>query len=275
MSMKTADTIAANPRTLDWPIWDVARMTGTTSRTLRHYGDIGLLRPSRVGSSGTRYYDGTALARLQRILLLRQLGLGLPAIGEVLAGTESHDAALETHLALLRSELHRLHRQIGAVETTILRIKRGEQLMAEDMFDGFDHTVHKDEVTERWGADAYATGDRWWRSMSTGEKAAWRARQQALSAAWVDAASRGVSPDSDEAQRLATRHVEWLAAVPGTPRDHAGAPSEGYLIGLVGMYVDDERFAAHYGGRRGAEFVRDAVTAWVERNRRGVDAPVR
>ena len=32
--------------------------------------------------------------------------------------------------------------------------------MAEDMFDGFDHTQYKDEVEERWGKDAYAEGYR-------------------------------------------------------------------------------------------------------------------
>ena len=55
---------------MDWSISDVARHAGTTSRTLRHYGDVGLLQPSRVGVNGYRYYDEGALVRLQRILLL-------------------------------------------------------------------------------------------------------------------------------------------------------------------------------------------------------------
>ena len=58
-----------------------ARSAGTTSRTLRHYGAVGLLEPSRIGGNGYRYYDEEALVRLQRIL---ELGLGLPAIAEVL-----------------------------------------------------------------------------------------------------------------------------------------------------------------------------------------------
>jgi DNA-binding transcriptional MerR regulator len=71
---------------MEWSIQDIARLAGTTSRTLRHYGDVGLLEPSRVAANGYRYYDAAALARLQRILLLRELGLGLPAIADVLAG---------------------------------------------------------------------------------------------------------------------------------------------------------------------------------------------
>jgi DNA-binding transcriptional MerR regulator len=71
---------------MEWSIQEVARVSGTTSRTLRHYDDIGLLKPARVGSNGYRFYDPGALARLQRILLLRGLGLGLPDIRRVLDG---------------------------------------------------------------------------------------------------------------------------------------------------------------------------------------------
>ena len=165
---------------MDWSIQDIARLSGTTSRTLRHYGDIGLLAPSRIGGNGYRYYDEAALARLQRILLLRELGLGLPAIGEVLEGQKDDAAALRTHLEWLERERERLARQISSVETTILTMEGGEQLMAENMFDGFDHTQYKDEVEERWGKDAYARSDAWWTSMSAAEKESWKARVQAL-----------------------------------------------------------------------------------------------
>ena len=86
--------------TNDWSIQEIARLAGTTSRTLRHYDDIGLLAPSRVAHNGYRHYDQTALVRLQRILLLRELGLGLPRIGEVLdapsKGSGNGHAAAET-----------------------------------------------------------------------------------------------------------------------------------------------------------------------------------
>ena len=65
---------------MEWSIQQIAKLAGTTSRTLRHYDDIGLLSPSSVGRNGYRYYDQAALVRLQRILLLRELGLGLPQI---------------------------------------------------------------------------------------------------------------------------------------------------------------------------------------------------
>lgn len=81
---------------MEWPIQEIARSAGTTSRTLRHYGDIGLLRPSRVGNNGYRYYDQDCLLRLQRILLLRELGLSLPAIAEILDGQRDTVSARRT-----------------------------------------------------------------------------------------------------------------------------------------------------------------------------------
>ena len=122
-------------------IQEVARLTGTTSRTLRHYDAIGLLEPSRVGDNGYRWYDDRALVRLQRILLLRGLGLGLPDIGRVLDREQDETAALRAHLDWLRSEQRRLERQAASVERTITARENGGPLMAEDMFDGFDHTA--------------------------------------------------------------------------------------------------------------------------------------
>ncbi|WP_348789093.1 MerR family transcriptional regulator [Leifsonia sp. NPDC080035] len=247
------DTVA------DWSIQDIARLAGTTSRTLRHYDDIGLLPPTRVGSNGYRYYDRDALVRLQRILMLRDLGLGLPAVARVLDDRRDAAPALRDHLTWLRAERDRLARQIASVESTIHAMEEGEQIMAEDMFDGFDHTRYKDEVEERWGKEAYAVSDRWWRGMSETERAAWQHRQRALAADWMDAAARGVAPDSDEAQALARRHAEWLGDIPATPGYGEGGPPAAYLTGLGDMYVADPRFAANYGGVEGATFVRDAL----------------
>ena len=249
---------------MDWSIQEIARLAGTTSRTLRHYGDVGLLIPARVGENGYRYYDDAALVRLQRILLLRQLGLGLPAIAEVLDGERDDAAALQNHLHWLRSEQRRLADQIASVESTIDKLKGGEQLMAEEVLNGFDHTVYKDEVTKRWGADAYAAGDDWWRSKSVEEKKAFHTEQAALAGDWADAAAHALAPESSAAQALARRQYDWLAGIPGTP-GYPGGPEKAYYLGLAELYVADERFAANYGGPTGAEFVRDAMTVFAER----------
>lgn len=248
----------------EWSIQEVARLAGTTSRTLRHYDAIGLLEPARIGTGGYRYYDSAALVRLQRILLLRELGLGLPQIADVLERPASVDGALVQHLAWLREEQQRLDRQIASVEATLHAHEKGEEPMAEQMFDGFDHTAHKDEVIERWGEQAYADSDRWWQSLDGLEKADWKTQTAALGAAWTDAAARAIAPEGDEAQALAARHVAWLRGIPGTPAATPGGDVAGYVRGLGELYVADPRFAANYGGQAGAEFVRAALAAYAD-----------
>ncbi|MEN2738538.1 MerR family transcriptional regulator [Microbacterium sp. X-17] len=245
----------------EYTIHQLARLTGTTSRTLRHYDSEGLLSPARLGANGYRFYGPDELVRLQRILLLRELGVGLPQIAEVLDRDGDEIAALETHLVWLRREQERLTRQIAAVGRTIEARRGGEHLMAEDMFDGFDHTQYREEVTQRWGAEAYRAGDRWWRGMTADDRTAWQQASAALQRDWADAAARGIAPDSDEARALAARHAAWLRSIPGTP---AGEDFPGYLRGLGDLYVADPRFTRNYGDLTGAEFVRDALQDYAE-----------
>src|SRR5665648_137877 len=244
-------------------IREVARVTGTTSRTLRHYESVGVLLASRVGPGGLRYYDDEALVRLQRILVLRDLGMHLADVGRLLDDGGGLDA-LRQHLHQLRTEQQRLARMVASVERTIVTLEEGGQLVAEEMFDGFDHTHYKDEVEERWGKDAYTSSDAWYRGMSEAGRRTWKDSMAQLGADWIAAARSGIAPDSDEAQALARRHADWLAGIPGTPGHGTGAPAKEYLLGLGEMYVADPRFAANYGGEQGATFVRDALRVYAE-----------
>ncbi len=253
-------------RKQEWSIQEIARIASTTSRTLRHYGEVGLVRPSRVGDNGYRYYDRDALVRLQRVLLLRELGLGIPAIAELLAGQTDDVVALETHLRWLTQEQERLARQRESVQKTIDELRGGEQIMAEQMFEGFDHTVHRDEVEQRWGRAAYDRGDSWWRSKTDAEKAEWKGAQAALQSEWAEVATQAhADPSGEAAQSLAHRQYDWLNGIPGTPGHDTGGPTKEYFVGLGELYVEDARFAAHYGGAENAAFVRDAMRVYAER----------
>lgn len=254
----------------DWSIQEVARIAHTTSRTLRHYDEVGLVRPSRVGDNGYRYYDRAALVRLQRVLMLRELGLGIPAIAELLADQRDDVTALESHLVWLQLEQDRIARQMASVQATIDGLRGGEQIMAKDiphaMFDGFDHTVFREEVEERWGREAYDRSDSWWASKSDAQKAEWKAAATRLQDAWAALAAReDADPRGEAAQSLARAQFEQLEGIPGTPGFRTGGPTKEYFIGLGELYVEDERFSAHFGGAEGAAFVRDAMRVYADR----------
>lgn len=247
----------------EWSIREAARAAGTTSRTLRHYDDQGVLTPSRVGRNGYRYYNQDDLLRLQRILLLRELGLSLSAIADVLAGQQDTAAALHAHLELLEQEQDRLQRQIASVRTTLRKTKEGEPLVATELFDGFDHTQYEDEVVARWGREAYDASDRWWRSLDDAGKRDFQQRQADIAAEFGRAYQAGQSTDDDDVQAITRRHYDWVAEGWQSRR-----PNADQFTGLGQLYADDPRFAATYDqhGEGTVTFVRDAMRVYAERN---------
>jgi DNA-binding transcriptional MerR regulator len=65
-------------------VGELARRTGLTVRTLHHYDDIGLLKPSLHTEAGHRLYTAGDVARLQQVLSLRQLGFSLEEVRDCL-----------------------------------------------------------------------------------------------------------------------------------------------------------------------------------------------
>ncbi|MFJ6791607.1 MerR family transcriptional regulator [Streptomyces angustmyceticus] len=112
---------------MDWPIAEVARMSGVTARTLRHYDEIGLLPPARIGANGHRYYAQHQLLLLQQILVLRALGLGLPEIGRVLADQVDEVAALRGHHRRLLAERDRIDALARTVSRTIAELEQSRK----------------------------------------------------------------------------------------------------------------------------------------------------
>lgn len=247
----------------EWSIQEVVRSTGVTSRTLRHYQQVGLLLPSRTGHGGLRFYDREGLLRLQRILVLRELGLGLPEIGHVLEERVDTASALRAHAEQLERERRRLERILGSVRSTMERLEQGDELMPETMFDGFDHTQHREEVERRWGEQAYADSDRWWRTSSETDKQSFRAELDALVAGFADTSARGLPAEHEEVQALTARLHAWVGAGWG-----GTAPGAEAFAGLGDMYVADPRFSETFTaqGRPFAEHVREAMTVYALEN---------
>jgi DNA-binding transcriptional MerR regulator len=70
-----------------WSVGELAAATGLTVRTLHHYDEIGLARPSLRSPAGHRRYTGADVRRLHRIVALRGFGFGLAEIGALLDGS--------------------------------------------------------------------------------------------------------------------------------------------------------------------------------------------
>ncbi len=241
------------------PISEVARQARVSSRTLRHYDAIGLLQPASVGPNGYRYYERAQLLRLQRILLLRDLGLGLDVIAEVLAGDRDEVAALRRHHELLLAEGRRLQQLAGTVARTIEEREGGPEVA--DLFEGFEarQAQVEEELVERYG-EGVRTKFEQMRSRTAG----W-SRQQHLDAAaeYDDLDARmaavlraGAAADSVEAFAVLDDHHAAVARY--------WTPDATSYAGLGERYVEDPGFRARYDAvdPRLAAFYRDAMAAY-------------
>lgn len=247
---------------MEWTVQELAERAGISGRTLRHYHQIGLLEPDRVGSNGYRYYGADAVARLQRILLLRDTGMPLGEIAAVLNAPitpEVEIEALTVHLESLAQERASLDRRIKAVEHTISMRRQGREPRMDVMLVGFNDR-YEEEVVERWGRDAFDASNQWWHGKSVQQQKEWKARADALLNRWREIQQEGHELHSKIAQEHAAVHVEWFKEIPGTPT-HAGdtAKSIDMIRGLADQYETNPDFHVAFGTPEAARFAANAL----------------
>jgi DNA-binding transcriptional MerR regulator len=98
-------------------IGELARRAGLPVRTIRFWSDTGVLPPAARSASGRRLYDAACAARLELVVTLRDLGLGLAGVRRVLDGQVSIAEVAAVHLHALDAQIRalRLHRAVLTV----------------------------------------------------------------------------------------------------------------------------------------------------------------
>lgn len=123
---------------MEYSIQALSRLSGVTTRTLRWYDQIGLLKPARVAETGYRYYGPAEVDRLRDILYYRALGVELARIRECL-DDPSFDrlTALRGHLDGLRARQSQLDSLIRSVQDAIRCEERNEIMSVQEKFEVF------------------------------------------------------------------------------------------------------------------------------------------
>ncbi|WP_258723846.1 MerR family transcriptional regulator [Cellulomonas sp. NS3] len=249
-------------RSETWTIGDLARLSGVTSRTLRHYDAIGLLAPVDVGAGGRRLYGRDELLRLQQILVLRELDVDLPTVARVLAADGEHGVRaglLREHHARLVAERDRFDRLAATVASTLESLEGGHDMAAKDLYAGFDNSQYDAEARERWGDEAVDRSNQAWAGLGADGQAAHHRESQAIGEGLAACLAEGLAPDDERTQGLVARHFAQIATF--------WTPNRESYRGLGQMYVDDERFTATYDAFAPglAVYLRDAIDVWAER----------
>ncbi|MBP3618769.1 MAG: DUF4298 domain-containing protein [Lachnospiraceae bacterium] len=101
----------------NYTIGEFGRISGVSAKTIRFYDEKGLLKPVGYSEAGYRYYDESSFVTLQRILLLRYLGMSLEQIKEIVRdSTLSLEDSLQEQKKLLYEKKRHLDRVIDAVD---------------------------------------------------------------------------------------------------------------------------------------------------------------
>jgi MerR family transcriptional regulator, thiopeptide resistance regulator len=237
----------------------LSKLAGVTPRTLHHYDDIGLLKPSRIGENGYRYYGEEALLKLQQILFYRELDMSLEEIRKIM-GRRDFDllTALQSHREALQKKAARLNQLLVTVDNTIQHIK-GEKLMSQKgLFKGFSEEEQEklaQEAEQMYDPETVRESNRKWKAYSKEKKDAILAEGNAIYTDMIAAMPKGAS--SPEVQAIVER---WRRHM-----DYFWTPNLDQLLGLASMYNDDPKFKANFDDMHPklAEFMREAVTVYV------------
>src|SRR4051794_9075079 len=116
-------------------VGELARRTGLTVRTLHHYDDIGLLKPSLHTEAGHRLYTAEDVARLQQVLSLRQLGFSLDEIRDCLQRPDFAPLAIiDLHRARLREQIAWQRQLSERLEGIAARLRTAGEVSVEEFF---------------------------------------------------------------------------------------------------------------------------------------------
>ncbi len=246
---------------LEYTVQKLAKLAGVSTRTLRYYDEIGILKPARISSSGYRIYGQDEINLLQQILFYRELGVNLTDIKQIMTDPAFDGSrALKEHRKQLLDKRNQIDQLIANVEKTIAQ-KEGRITMSDqEKFEGFkkkaieeNEKKYGNEIREKYGEDTVRKSNEKFMNMSKEDHDAATLLSEELMETLREAMQTG-DAKGELAQKAAELHKQWLMFYWPSYSKEAHA-------GLAQMYVDDERFTAYYDKEQPgtAKFLRDAI----------------
>lgn len=252
---------------MEYTVQKLGKLAGVSSRTLRYYDEIGLLKPSGTNHAGYRLYGAKEVDRLQQILFYRELGISLENIKDILDSKEFNDiTALKDHREKLLFRKMQIEELIANVEKTIVSKERGTFMSDKEKFEGFKEKLVSDnekkygkEVREKYGDKTVDESNRKMLNMTEEQYKRFTDLSEEVISLFEEAYKTG-DPSSEIAQQAADKHRQWLSFTWNKYSKEAHA-------GLAQMYVDDERFGEYYERNIPGltKFIRDAIVIYTRK----------
>ncbi|OPZ64925.1 MAG: HTH-type transcriptional activator mta [Firmicutes bacterium ADurb.Bin506] len=246
---------------MEYTVHKLARLAGVSSRTLRYYDEIGILKPARINSSGYRIYSQAEVDLLQQIMFYRELGMDLNNVKSIVTSPSFDPTqALLEHKRRLLERRTQLDVLIANVDRSIAATEGRCTMTDKEKFEGFvqqmideNEAKYGAEARQKYGDEAVDQSNARLKGM-TKEQHDESARLANEIETTLALAFETGDPAGPLAQKAADLHRQWLTFWWGS------YSKEGHA-GVAQMYVDDERFTAYYDKRQPgtARFLRDAI----------------
>lgn len=233
---------------MEYTINQLASMANITTRTLRYYHEIGLLKPAKVAPNGYRIYGKEQVDTLQQILFFRELGMNLKDIKELMNSKNfDREKTLQSHLATLILKKEQIEALILNVSKTISAMKGEYQMSDREKFEGFKQKlIHENEknygkeIREKYGDEAVEASNA--KLMGMTKEQYEKTEKLAIE---INETIKKAMETGDYAGELAQKacqlHKEWICMF-----WKKGTYSKEAHKNLGQMYVADERFKAYY-----------------------------
>ncbi|MGE0002937.1 MAG: MerR family transcriptional regulator [Candidatus Izemoplasmatales bacterium] len=229
-------------------IQELAKISGVSTRTLRHYDEIGLLKASGRTIGNARTYQTSDVDRLQQILIHKEFGFSLAQIQTLLQHSQPNRSEIFTsHLEVLKQRVSRDLSLIHLIEDT-LRAERKEIFMSDtEKFEHWKRTnldenerLYRKEVEARYGKDVFTQSQKKYASMTLSEHERLNQRAEDI-ITLLQKAMHENNPYGEFAMKACEKHKQWIEGY--WPKGHYSKEAH---LSLVQMYVEDDRFRHYY-----------------------------
>lgn len=251
-----------------YTVQKLATLAGVSVRTLHHYDQIGLLKPSKRTDAGYRLYGPKDLLKLQQVLFYRELEFPLEQVKKMINKSSFNMVkALEQHRKMLLDRNERTKVLINTIDKTISNLKEENMLNDEELYEGFSKEEAKklkeyaEEAARTWDQGMVRESYNRVRKLT---KEQWQAvRKEGEDNTKLLASLMARDPASPEVQAAIRKHYDHL--------NNFYTPNPEMYRGLGSMYVSDVRFRAHYDkyAKGLADFIKKAIDVFCDNIEKG------
>ena len=203
---------------MEYSITSLAKKTRVTGRTLRHYDQIGLLKPSVRMASGKRIYSDEEFMRLCEIVFFKKMGISLPKIKEIFCfkdPTQSAAAALIARKKALAKEIEKLQRHMACIDATLPQYKNWHLSQKErlEKFKSYQNMIKEieDIQVQEIGKRAAENNKKKMETLSEEKMDELIDKSNNLLKEFVKAVEQNLDPGSKEAQSLIRWNYDMMA----------------------------------------------------------------